>query len=77
MIVKRPQTKVKYFVLVFLTKGFMPTPIQSPTIDSKFMYNDLTLIGAMYKNAADTKYNEEAMPYMYCACTLPLVECQG
>ena len=23
---KRPQTKVKYFVLVFLTKSFMPTP---------------------------------------------------
>ena len=47
MIVKRPQTKVKYFVLVFLTKSFMPTspPIQSPTINIKFIYNDFTLIG--------------------------------
>ena len=45
---KRPQTKVKYFVLVFLTKSFMathPTPIQSPTINIKFIYNDFTLIG--------------------------------
>ena len=43
---KRPQTKVKYFVLVFLTESFMPThPIQSPTVNSKFKYNDSTLIG--------------------------------
>ena len=39
-----PQTKVKYLVLVFLTKSFMPTTIQSPTINSKFKYNDPTLI---------------------------------
>ena len=41
------QTKVKCFVFVFLTKvkSFMPTPIQSPTINSKFKYNDSTLIG--------------------------------
>ena len=48
-----PQTKVKYFVLVFLTKSFMPIPIQSPTINSKSKYNDPTLIGnniQWYKN---------------------------
>ena len=42
---EKAQTKVKYFLLVFLTKSFMPIPIQSPTIDSKFKYNDSTLIG--------------------------------
>ena len=47
MIVKRPKTKdKKNIVLVFLTKDFIPTPIKSPTINDKFIYNDyiLTLI---------------------------------
>ena len=42
---KRPQTKVKYFVLVFLTKIVCPPPIKLPTINIKFIYNDFTLIG--------------------------------
>ena len=45
IIVKRAQTKVKYFVLVFLTEFYTHPAIQSPTVNSKFKYNDSTLIG--------------------------------
>ena len=69
---KRLQTKVKYFCIGISNKKVLcPSPIQSPTIDSKFKYNDLTLIGIMYKNTVDTKYHDKAMPYMYYTHALP------
>ena len=42
MIAKMPQTKVKYFVLVFLTKYFIPITHQIPPFNQqkKFKYND-------------------------------------
>ena len=43
MIEKMPQTKVKYFVLVFLTKCFIPITHQTPFKSAeKFKYNDHT-----------------------------------
>ena len=44
---KRPKTKVKYFVLVFLTESLIPThpPSSHPQLTVKFKYNDFTLIG--------------------------------
>ena len=58
---KRPQTKVKYFVLVFLTKCFMPTPIQSPIINSKFEYNDSILVGNTIQRMHHNNEGENCM----------------